>query len=135
MEKLKYAVSNHMEGFEIEKTDYSRYETSFRRWLVSEVELGHMTISEAAERFNFDKLNFSAVFNVWRLRYSSKIHLALQAMTPEELTELKKLQQRIKELEGQLEAAQIKNVLTEVMIDIAEEQFKIDIRKKSGPKQ
>jgi transposase-like protein len=135
MEKLKYAVSNHMEGFEIEKTDYSRYETSFRRWLVSEVELGHMSVSEAAERFNFNKANFSSVFNVWRLRYSSKIHLALQAMTAEELTELKKLQQRIKELEEQLEASQIKNVLTEVMIDIAEEQFKIDIRKKPGPKQ
>jgi transposase-like protein len=135
MEKLKYAVSNHMEGFEIEKTDYSRYETSFRRWLVSEVELGHMSVSEAAERFNFDKFNFSGTFKGWRLKYSSKIHIALQAMTPEELTELKKLQQRIKELEEQLEAAQIKNVLTEVMIDIAEEQFKIDIRKKPGPKQ
>ena len=135
MEKLKYAVSNHMEGFEIKKTDYSRYETSFRRWLVSEVELGHMSVSEAAERFNFDKLSFSGVYNVWRHRYSSKIHLALQAMTPEELTELKKLQERIKELEKQLEAAQIKNVLTESMIDIAEEQFKIEIRKKSGPKQ
>jgi len=135
MEKLKYAVSNHMEGFEIEKTDYSRYETSFRRWLVSEVELGHMSIGQAAERFKFDKLNFPAVFKGWKLKYSPKIHLALQAMTPEELTEFNKLQKRIKELEEQLESAQIKNVLTEVMIDIAEEQFKIDIRKKSGPKQ
>jgi transposase-like protein len=135
MEKLKYAVSNHMEGFEIDKTDYSRYETSFRRWLVSEVELGHMSISEAAQRFNFDKLNFPGVFNVWRLKYSSKIHLALQAMTPEELTEFNKLQKRIKELEEQLESAQIKNVLTEAMIDIAEAQLKIEIRKKSGPKQ
>jgi len=34
-----------------------------------------------------------------------------------------------------LESAQIKNVLTESMIDIAEDLFKIDIRKKSGPKQ
>jgi transposase-like protein len=135
MEKLKYALSNHMEGFEIEKTDYSRYETSFRRWLVSEVELGHMSISEASQRFNFDKLIFPGIFKRWMLKYSSKIHVALQSMTPEELTELKKLQERIKELEKQLEAAQIKNVLTEVMIDIAEEQLKIDIRKKSGPKQ
>lgn len=135
MKKLKYAVTNHMEGFEIEKTDYSKYETSFRRWLVSEVELGHMSISQATERFNFNRENFRTIFKEWQLKYSSKIHLALQAMTAEELTELKKLQQRIKELEEQLEAAQIKNVLTETMIDIAEQEFKIEIKKKFGPKQ
>lgn len=135
MKKLKYAMSNHMEGFEVEKTDYSKYETSFRRWLVSEVELGHMSISEASQRFNFDKNNFQGIFKDWRLKYSSKIHVALQAMTPEELTDFKKLQQRIQELEKQLEAAQIKNVLTETMIDIAENEFKIEIKKKSGPKQ
>jgi len=56
-------------------------------------------------------------------------------MTSEELTDFKKLQERIKELEELLEKAQIKNVLTETMIDIAEEQLKIDIRKKRGPKQ
>jgi hypothetical protein len=103
--------------------------------LVSEVELGHMTISEAAIRFKFDKINFPAVFREWRKKFSSKIHIALQAMTPEDIIEFKKLQERIKELEEQLEKAQIKNVLTEVMIDIAEEQLKIDIRKKHGPKQ
>jgi transposase-like protein len=135
MKKLKYAIWNHMEGFEMEKTDYSKYETIFRRWLVSEVELGHMSVSEAALRFNFNKINFPNIFKDWRLKYSSKIHVALQAMTSEELTEFKKLQTYIKELEKQLESAQIKNVLTESMIDIAEDLFKIDIRKKSGPKQ
>jgi len=124
-----------MEGFEIEKTDYTKYETSFRRWLVSEVDLGHMSISEVTSRFNFTGKNFRTIFKEWQLKYSSKIHLALQTMTPEELTEQKKLQQRIKELEEQLEAAQIKNVLTETMIDIAEQEFKIEIKKKFGPKQ
>ncbi len=135
MEKLKYAVSNHMEGFNVEKTDYSKFETSFRRWLVSEIELGNMSVQEAAQRFKFDIHNFKFIFKDWQLRYSSKIHLSLPAMTPEELTEIKKLQERIKQLEEELEKAQIKNVLTETMIDIAEEQLKIDIRKKRGPKQ
>ena len=49
--------------------------------------------------------------------------------------QIHELNERIKELEDLLERSQIKNVLTEVMIDIAEDQFKIDIRKKHGPKQ
>ncbi len=135
MKKLKYAVSNHMEGFEVEKTDYSKYETSFRRWLVSEIELGHITISEATKRFNFDSIKFKDIYRDWQKRYSSKIHIALQSMTPEELTQQKALEKRIKDLETQLEAAQIKNVLLETMINIAEEDYKIDIKKKSGQKQ
>jgi len=135
MQKSKYAVSNHMEVFDPEKIDWSKYETSFRRWLVSEIELGHLTFLEVCEKFGFHKRNFNTIFKSWQLKYSSKIHLSLQAMTPEELTEFKKLQERNKELEELLEKAQIKNVLTETMIDIAEEQLKIDIRKKRGPKQ
>ncbi len=135
MEKLKYAVTNHMEVFEVEKTDWSKYETSFRRWLVNEVELGHMTVSEVCQRFKFNYNTFRHIFKDWQLRYSTKINIALQSMTPEEIIEFKKLQERIKQLEEELEKAQIKNVLTEVMIDIAEEQLKVDIRKKHGPKQ
>lgn len=135
MEKQKYVVSEHIEKFEVKKTDWSKYETSFRRWLVSEIELGNLTILDAAKRFDFDYRKFKDIFRYWQLKYSSKIHLSLQAMSPEELTDIKKLQERINELEEQLEKAQIKNVLTEAMIDIAEEQLKIDIRKKHGPKQ
>ena len=135
MKKLKYCLSDNMKGFEVEKTDWSKYDTSFRRWLVSEVELGHMTITEASMRFNFDKTSFRWIFRDWKLKYSSGIHVSLQSMTAEELVKLEALQERIKELEKQLESAQIKNVLTETMIDIAEEELKIEIRKKSGPKQ
>ena len=97
--------------------------------------LGRMTIAEAGERFKFDMANFHKIFPGWQVRYSSKIHVALQAMTAEEMVEFKKLQERIKQLEAELEKAQIKDVLTEVMIDLAEAQFKVDIRKKFGPKQ
>jgi polyhydroxyalkanoate synthesis regulator phasin len=134
MEKTSTLLTDNMEGFEQEPVDWKKYETSFRRWLVSEIEMGTMTLQQAKERFQLP-YRFDITFKKWQLKYSSKIHVALQSMTPEELTELKKLQERIRELERQLEDAQIKNVLTETMIDIAEEQLKIDIRKKSGPKQ
>ena len=38
-------------------------------------------------------------------------------------------------MEKHLEDAQMKNIALETMIDIAEEQLKIVIRKKSGPSQ
>jgi cell division septum initiation protein DivIVA len=45
------------------------------------------------------------------------------------------LEKRIKELEKQLEHAQMKNVALNTMIDIAEQEYKLEVRKKSGPKQ
>jgi transposase-like protein len=42
---------------------------------------------------------------------------------------------RIKELEQQLEEERLRSVLLDTMIDIAEEQLHVSIRKKSGAKQ
>lgn len=56
-------------------------------------------------------------------------------MSSKDRTDNKKLEQRIKELEKQLELAQMKNVAINTMIDIAEKDYKLEIRKKSGPKQ
>lgn len=49
-------------------------------------------------------------------------------------TDPKELQKRIKELERQLEDAQLRAKGYEIMIDIAEKQLKIPIRKKSDTK-
>jgi len=45
------------------------------------------------------------------------------------------LQARVKELEQQLKRSELKTELLETMIDIAEEQFNVEIRKKSGTNQ
>jgi hypothetical protein len=134
MKKANALLTDKMDFFETEPINWEKYEIPFRRWLVSEIELGNMSIHQARDKFELP-YHFTATFKLWQVKYSSKIHVALQAMTSDELTEFKKLQAYIKELEKQLETAQIKNVLTESMIDIAEDLFKIDIRKKFGPKQ
>ncbi len=134
MGTLKYAVSSHMEGFEVEKTDYSKYETSFRRWLVSQIDSGQMSVQEAKERFKFPR-DFETILSRWRKRYGSPIYVSLPIMTAEEQAEMEKLRLQNAELRAQCEAAQIKNVLLETMIDLASEELKVDIRKKSGPKQ
>jgi hypothetical protein len=48
---------------------------------------------------------------------------------------IKKLEARNKELEKQLELAQMRLTAVNTMIDIAEKDYKLEIRKKSGPKR
>jgi transposase-like protein len=49
--------------------------------------------------------------------------------------ELNSLPRDVKQLQQELRKAQLHNKLLNAIIDIAEEQLKIDIRKKSGTKQ
>ncbi len=135
MHKQKYAISSKLSELELKSINLSNYEVSFRRWLVGEVDRGHYTIKELSEKFDFKYHNFKVIFRNWQKRYSQKIYLSLLDMTPEELTQVKKLQERIEELEKQLDEAQLKNDLSNNIIDIAESTFKIEIRKKSGSKQ
>ena len=45
------------------------------------------------------------------------------------------MEQRIKELEAQLQEEQMRSITLDKMIDIAEHELQIPIRKKSGDKQ
>jgi transposase-like protein len=111
------------------------YEIAFRRWLVREIDSGRITIGEASERFNLNAKSVPGMVRHWRKKYGSEIALTLPVMTEKERQKLEALQKRMKELEKQLENAQMKNAALETIIDVAEEQLKISIRKKSGPKQ
>jgi polyhydroxyalkanoate synthesis regulator phasin len=126
-------LSDSMEGFHAEKIDYSRFETSFRRWLVLEIDAGRMSIPEARKRFNLPN-RFDNQYKRWQKKYSDEIHLSLSTMDSKDRVNNEKLEQRIKELEKQLEKAQMKNVALNTLIDIAENELKISIRKKPGAK-
>lgn len=106
-----------------------------KRWIVREIESGRMTIGEAQERIKFMSKSPRTLIEHWRKRFAPEISFTLPIMTENEKRKFDAAQKRIKELEKQLENAQMKNISLETMIDIAEEQLKISIRKKSGPKQ
>lgn len=110
-------------------------EIAFRRWLVREIDAGRITAAQVTERFNLNPLSVPNLLSTWRKRYSSTIALTLPVMTEKERQKVKALQKRAEELEKQLEDAQMKNAALETLIDVAEEQLRISIRKKSGPKQ
>jgi hypothetical protein len=71
----------------------------------------------------------------WRTKYGSDIILSLPVMTEKERQKLEALQKQVKALEQRLEDAQMKNIALETLIDVAEEQLKIQVRKKAGPRQ
>lgn len=111
------------------------FEVAFRRWLVRELDAGRVTVGEAIERFNFNPTNADKLIRYWRKKYASDIAVTLPFMNEKERKKLEALQKKVQQMEKQLEDAQMKNIALETMIDVAEEQLKITIRKKSGPKQ
>ncbi len=128
-------LTDNMDGFQEKKINYNDYEVSFRRWLVSEIDSERISMQEARDRFSLPKWDYKMLIRRWQDRYSDAIHLSLRAMSAKERTDIKALEKRIRELEKQLERAQMKNVALDTMIDIAENDYKLEIRKKSGPKQ
>jgi hypothetical protein len=134
MENLSPNLTDTMEGFIQEKVDLSKYETSFRRWLVSEIESKRMGIHEARIRFNLP-YHFETLYRLWQKKYSEDIILTLPIMSAKERTDNQLLEQRVQDLEKQLELAQMKIVALNTVIDIAEKDYKLEIRKKSGPKR
>ncbi len=128
-------LTNHMEGFQEEEINYNVHEISFRRWLVSQIDAENINIQSARDRFHLNPTEYRKIIKRWQGRYSDELHLSLQAMSSKDRADNAKLEQRIKELEKQLELAQMKNIAVNTMIDIAEKEYKLLIRKKSGPKQ
>lgn len=109
--------------------------TAEKRWLVREIESGRMTVGEAKERIELVSKDPGALIHFWRKKFSPETVFTLPVMTEKEKQKLEAAHRRMKELEKQLEDAQMKNIALETMIDIAEDQLKITIRKKSGLKR
>ncbi len=134
-DRKEVMLTDHMEGFQDDKVDYSKFELSFRRWLISQIDGEHMNIHDVRDRFHLNRQKYTAVIKRWQERYSDELHLSLSFMSSKERADNKKLEQRIKELEKQLEYAKMKDVALNTLIDVAETELKISIRKKSGSKQ
>jgi transposase len=111
----------------------------FKRKVVLEVLSGNLSKEEA--RRVYDIRGKSAVTD-WVRRFGPDFshlespNIGLPAMSEsKKQTSTKDLQSEIEDLRKQLEVERHKSGLYRTMIDIAEERFNIEIRKKSGAKQ
>ena len=110
-----------------------RYALTLRRSVLRAVE-GGMTISQARVTFNVKSI--TAIKNWIKADQQEKHDLVgnkpLLSMSK---SPRKKSKDEVKDLQKALAEAELKIKALDTMIDIAEEQLKIDIRKKSGAKQ
>ncbi len=114
----------------------ARYTEAFKRHVVGEVETGRIRQSEANRRYGI--LGHSTILK-WCRKYGRlkfKRSSGTKRMVMEERDiELLRLRNEIHELKQELEAARIKNVVLETLVDVAERELHIPIRKKYGAKR
>jgi len=115
------------------KGRHFKYEVSFMRMVVREYEQGTASQNQLAQRFNVTR----AQIKHWRSLFSSDLEpskILTVPMTEQEQKELEALKRQNEELTKKLEYANLQVFGLQTLIDVAEEQLKIEIRKKPGTK-
>jgi len=110
----------------------NRYSEAFKIQVIQEIESGKMRIGQARKRYG---LGGDGTIRGWLNKYG-KQHLlgkVVRVETPDERDRLKAIEKDKKQLESALAQTQLKVMALEELIRVAEEEYKIDIKKNSGP--
>jgi transposase-like protein len=107
-----------------------------KRKIVEEVRSGFYSIDQASEKYILPKRKIRKwnrwYFKIRLLRHFKPKALPMKKTTNQEVQQLKK---QLLEAHALNEKLQLKNRALETMVNIAEKELNIDIRKKSGSKQ
>lgn len=115
-----------------------KYENSFKHQVVLEVLSGKITKEEARKRYN---IGGKTTILDWMRQYAGiKMRSAgcdpipiLRDMKDDQTRS--ELEEKVKQLEAKLEYAELKGRAYQIMVEIAKEQYDLDLEKKSGAKQ
>jgi transposase-like protein len=99
--------------------------------IISEYLLGDATYRKLAEKHKID----FRIIHSWVRKFQGKSLKKIKPKSASVKATEPSLPTDIKQLQEELRKAKLHNELLNAMIDIAEDQLKIDIRKKSGTKQ
>ncbi len=113
----------------------SPYSDSFRRMVVEEVLSGSIYIAGAAKKYG---IAHRSTVSSWLKWYHNNTDIERLKSTPVAEKETDKISvdsEQLQALKAELEFAKLKIIGLETLIDVAEEQLNIDIRKKPGTKQ
>lgn len=117
-----------------------RYQSSFKEEVVQEILSGRFSSIDAARRY-YD-ISGGDTLSKWLKEYVCIGDLPKEVKTmqkkekvPNLEAELEKQSKKIRELEELLRKEKLKNELNNAFIDIAEEDFGLDLRKKYGAKR
>jgi transposase len=109
------------------------FTVQLKRSILLNIEQGTMTVRQAMSAYN---ITGQGTISKWRRQFQQE-NMALIATNPIVMEQLptNPSDQKSVELEKALAEAKLKIAALEIMIDLAEQQFKIKIRKKYGAKQ
>lgn len=109
------------------------YRSNFRRKVAQEVMAGLLTQQQAAEKYHIS-VNLVREWIRWYKRNYIEPHLTMKPKrsNSKETERIKQLEKQLKETQKALRESELKNKLLDEMINIAESEFDIPVRKKSG---
>jgi transposase-like protein len=111
----------------------NRYSTAFKLKVVSEIECGKLSIAQARQVYD---IGGGSTIQDW-LRRHGKNHLLAKVVRIEmadEMSKIKRLEQEKQALESALAQSQLKILALESLIEAAEGQYGIEIKKNFNTK-
>jgi transposase len=124
----RYGSQNYQEYLKRKK-----YTSLQKRTIISAIEQGRMSIGEASIAY---KIKNPKTIRGWMFQYKAeKVELCIEKQMP--MSKKQKVDSTVQTavLQKALQEAELKIKALNTLIDVAEEQLKIAIRKKSGAKQ
>jgi transposase-like protein len=117
------------------------YSMSFKLQIVQEIEQGQLTATEATKKYGIQcrKTVIEWLRKFGNFDWENRSHLNMPKTPEQKIMELeaqvKLLEKQKALLERQAYVADKKAILFDMMIDLAEKEYHIDIRKNSPPEQ
>jgi len=108
-----------------------RYSSAFKQKVVSEIESGKFSVGEVNRVY---EIGGGTTVYKWLRRYGKGhlINKTVLVQMKNESDRIKQLEKEKRELEAALAKTQVRVIVLESVIDAAEQELKIDIKKKSG---
>ena len=110
-----------------------RYSHSFKQHVVSLIETGELSIEQVRKRYD---IRGTSTIQRW-LKHFGHTHLLPQMVRiqmPDEIDRIKQLEREKQALESALAQSQMKILTLESLIEQVETDYKIDVKKNTGPK-
>lgn len=111
--------------------EFVRYSEAFKNRIVEEIEKGKYSVAQAQKVYDIGCK--TTIYKWMRAMGKNKlIKKRIRVETPDELNRIKKLEKEIAELKDALVGQTIKALAYEKMIELAEKELGIKIKKNSG---
>ena len=117
-----------------EQTVWKRYSQAFKQQVISAIERGEITIAQARVKYD---IRGSYTIQKW-MKAADKHHLldkVVHFQMPDEIDRIKQLEHEKQALESALARAHLKIDALEQVIELAEADYQVDLKKSTAPKR